>query len=76
MSYKFCLDWGYTKIGTVKWFILCSYKVKSGLQVTNIQLENKAYMLCLPWDFGYDKITWVELMRSVSIINICFLTRH
>jgi len=32
---------------TIKLAILCGFKVNGGLQVTNIQLENKAYMLHL-----------------------------
>ena len=43
--------------------ISCGSKVIVGLQVTNIQLENKAHLIHLAWEVAYGKMTWSELMR-------------
>jgi len=63
MHSNFCLDSRYIKTGviTVKWSILCGSKVNDGLQVTTTKLESKTYLLCLVWEFAYDKMTWIKL---------------
>jgi len=49
---------------SVKWNPSCSSKQDGGLQVLNLQVENKAYLLLLwlAWDFTYSNMPWSIIM--------------
>jgi len=49
---------------TVNWGIICNPKSVGGLQVVNFQFENKAHLLSLVWDFSYNYLPWISLMKA------------
>jgi len=79
-GFNFFFELGKQWLLNIKWSILYHFKVNGSLQVTNIPLENKTYLLCLSWKFAYGK--WFGLnsytfnFLSLSIINIYPLNRH
>jgi len=48
----------------VNWVTICNPKSEGGVQVVNSQLENKAYLLRLAWDFAYNYRPWISLMKT------------
>jgi len=49
---------------TVNWTWVCAQKSFGGLQVTNILVENKAFLLRLAWDFVCSVLSWTEMMKK------------
>ena len=56
------------KVGLViiKWNFGGSSKHDGGLQVLNLQVKNKAYLLRLAWDFAYTNMPWSNIIVSSS----------
>jgi len=48
----------------INWGTICNPKSEGGLEVVNFQLENKAYLLRLAWDFTYNYPPWISLMKA------------
>ena len=40
------------------------YKYNEGLQILAFQIENKAYLFQLKWNFAYSSLPWSSLMRD------------
>jgi len=49
---------------TVNWGTICNPKSEGGPQVIYFQLENKAYLLRLAWNFAYNYYPWISLMKA------------
>jgi len=49
---------------TVHWGTIGNHKPEGEFQVVNFQLENKAYLLRLVWDFSYNYHHWISLMKA------------
>lgn len=49
---------------TVNWSRVCAQKSYGGPQVTNILVENNAFLIKLAWDFAYSDFAELELMRK------------
>jgi len=47
----------------VSWKSVCASKKNRGLQVLDLQMENKAYLLRLAWDLAYS-LPWSTLMHD------------
>lgn len=54
-------------LATVNWSKICASNNEGSLKVTNLHIENNAYLLKLAWNFAYSKEPWTLLKARFHI---------